>query len=114
MKRVQGLLDFADDTEALRSAVDNVVQGELGDAGGIQPLREKAAEVRGILSLLALGGNLNLALGEILEVLVAGGLLGKPEIEIAQGGFEGPIAHHGPQHVKEHRALVHHHGAVVG
>src|SRR5215469_5750786 len=101
MKGIQGLLDFADDAEAFRCAVDNVVKGELRDAGRIQPLREKAAEVRGILRLLALGGNLNLPFGEILEVFVASELLGKPEIEIAQSGFKGHIAHHGAQHVKE-------------
>ena len=53
-------------------------------------------------------------LGEVFEILVARRLFGKLKVEIAYRGFEGYVAHHGAQHVKEHGAFVHHDGTIVG
>ncbi len=52
--------------------------------------------------------------GDVLKILDPRALLRELKIEVVQGGFEGHVSHLRAEHVKEHRAFVHHDGTVVG
>jgi len=80
VKGVQRLLDLADHAKTLMCAINDVFDGEVGDAGGIEPLREKAAQIG--RRLPGFGGSLRVLLGEGFEVFDGGGALGVFEIEI--------------------------------
>ena len=111
MKRVEGLLNLADDTKTLMRAVDHVFQGEVRNTGGIEPLREEAVEVRRGLTGFCAG--LRVLLGESFEVFDGGAALGVLDVKIVEERFEGDVAHLRADHVEDHGALVHYDGAIV-
>ena len=63
--------------------------------------------------LLRLDGGLHAALGDLFKIVDARALLRKLKVEVAQGGFEGHVAHLRAQHVKKQRPFVRHNGTIV-
>ncbi len=92
-------------------AIDHIFDGEVRNAGGIEPLREKAVQVGGRLA--SFSRRLRVLFREGFEIFVGGAALGVLDVEIVEQGFEGDIAHLRADHVEDHGAFVHYDGAVV-
>ena len=74
-------------------------------------MREKSGKIGRRLAGLRCG--LRLLDGQLFELRIRGALPGIRCIEAVQQRFERDFAHLRAQHVKQHRALVHHHRPVI-
>ena len=82
MKCIEGLLDLADGAKTLVRTVNDVLHGEIGNAGGIKPLSEETAQLR--RRLASFGGGLRVLLGESFKIFDGGAALSVFVVEVVQ------------------------------
>ena len=109
---LERLLDLSHHTKPFGSSIDDIFHREFRHAGGVEPLREKRLQVRS--GLLRRRSCLRMGDGHLLKVVNSRVLPCIVRVEVVQQRLERHVAHLRPDHVEDHRALVHHHGAIVG